>query len=401
MLITRPQDLAALATRLRSHRVFALDTEFERERTYWPKLQLIQVAVPDEAAVIDPLALGSLEPLYQLLRDPEVIKVTHAGRQDAELFQNRMGAPPAALYDTQIAAALVGYGEQAGYASLVEQLLGTRLRKTERVTDWGRRPLSDSQVRYALDDVRYLLDLRERLDAQLGDLGRTAWLEEELAFYADPATYDRDPRRQWLRVSGWRSLDRRGLAVLREVTAWREDEASARDVPRNRVVGDDVLIEIAARRPKTTADLSPLRRLPERELARSGQAILAAVARAMALPDSELPAVPAAHREDPETGLVVDLLALLLRKRARESRIAPSYLGTRDAVLDLVTWLGGSRRGGPPALLHGWRRELAGDELTALFEGKRSLRIDGAAKKLAVVEEGSGSLHPAPAPFNK
>jgi ribonuclease D len=389
MLITRPEELAAISARLRDHRVFALDTEFERERTYWPKLQLIQVALPGEAAAIDPLSFDSLGPFYDLLRDPGVIKVTHAGRQDAELFQNRLGSPPAGLYDTQIAAALVGYGEQAGYASLVNQLLGARIKKTERVTDWGRRPLSESQLRYALDDVRYLLDLKGRLDSELEQLGRTAWLQEELAFYADPGTYDRDPNRLWLRVSGWRSLDRRGLAVLREVTRWREEEAATRDVPRNRVVGDDVLIEIAARRPKRIPDLAPLRRLPARELDRSGQAILAAVRTGMELTDGDLPVIPASTREDAETNLVVDLLALLLRKRARESRIAPSYLGNRDAVLELVSWLRSRKHGAPPSLLTGWRRELAGDELVALYEGRRSLRIEGTGRKLSVVNSSS------------
>jgi len=390
MIITRPRDLERLVARLRRHDTIALDTEFERERTYWPKLQLIQVAVPDEVAAVDPLALaGDLGPILDLVNDPSIRKVTHAGRQDAEIFWNITGSPPQNLYDTQIAAALVGLGEQSGYASLVQRLLKVRLKKTERVTDWGRRPLSDSQVEYALDDVRYLLEVTRRLDERLRKLGRETWLQEELAFYADRDFYVQDPSTLWMRVSGWRGLDRRGLAILRELARWREEEAAHRDIPKNRVVPDDVLVEIASRRPAEPAGLTPLRRLHPREIERNGRNLVRCVETGLAVPEDDLPRVVRHHHEDPETALAADLLGVLLRLRARESQIAPSYLGNQKAVAKLVSWLAGSREGDPPPLLHGWRHELVGRELVALFEGKHSLYVDPESGRVAIQSRGT------------
>jgi ribonuclease D len=267
-------------------------------------------------------------------------------------------------------------GEQVGYAALVERILGTRLRKTERITDWGRRPLSGAQVEYALSDVRYLLPIREHLDRELGKLHRRDWLAEELSFYEDPDTWRVDQSRIHTRVSGWRTLNRRNLAVLRELALWREETAARRDVPRNRVAGDDVLIEISLRRPSAADDLRPLRRLHPRELAQSAALILAAVERGMRIPEQDLPVPIRGHREDPEHALLADLMAVLLRKRAREHRIAPSYLGNQKSLLELVGWLSGPREEPSPPLLSGWRRRLVGDDLVSLFEGKTTLRVD-------------------------
>jgi len=376
-LITREQDLVLLTTELKQEPAFAIDTEFERERTYWPRLQLIQVAGRRTTAVIDPLALENLDPLYDLLRDPSLVKVTHAGRQDAEIFYNRMRVPPANIYDTQIAAAFLGYGDQIGYAALVNRLLNVRLRKTERVTDWALRPLSSGQIEYALADVRHLLELRERMNASLEKKGRLAWLDEELTFYADPSFYAEDPARAWMRISGWRGLDRRGLGMLRELVLWREREAGRRDIPRNRVLPDDVLLDIAARAPRTVSDLAPLRRLPAKELERNGPALLKAVDLARNLPEPELPLPPPVPRDDPDASLIADLLSVLLRRRARDLEIAPSLLGNRRDLEDLVGWLSGPRTEPEPALLHGWRGDLVGRQLAALWEGKSALVVDG------------------------
>jgi ribonuclease D len=385
MIITRPNELADAAGTLRRHGAFALDMEFERERSYWPKLQLVQVAVPDLVAAIDPLVLEDLSPLYDLIADPAIEKITHAGRQDAEIFFLKTGKAPAGIYDTQIAAALVGLGEQVGYAVLVQRLLGVRVVKHERVTDWGRRPLSEAQLEYALNDVRHLLQIRDALNADLRELGREAWFREETAFYSDPDLYRHDPDRLYMKVSRWRSLDRRGLGVLRELVGWREEEAMRRDLPRQRVVPDDVLVELAGRRPKRAADLSPLRRLHPKEIERGGEAIVAAVGRGMALPEAELPDPPKPPREDPDASLAADLLSVLLRMRAREIRIAPSYLGTQKDVLELVNWLADKREGPPPRLIEGWRREVLGNDLAEVYEGRVSLRVDAEAGRVVVV----------------
>jgi ribonuclease D len=391
MIITRPSELADAAGTLRRHGVFALDMEFERERSYWPKLQLVQVAVPDLVAAIDPLALEDLSPLYDLIADPAIEKITHAGRQDAEIFFLKTGKAPAGIYDTQIAAALVGLGEQVGYAVLVQRLLGVRVVKHERVTDWGRRPLSEAQLEYALNDVRHLLQIRDALNADLRELGREAWFREETAFYSDPGLYRHDPDRLYMKVSRWRSLDRRGLGVLRELVGWREEEAMRRDLPRQRVVPDDVLVELAGRRPKRAADLSPLRRLHPKEIERGGEAIVAAVGRGMTLPEAELPDPPKPPREDPDASLAADLLSVLLRMRAREIRIAPSYLGTQKDVLELVNWLADKREGPPPRLIEGWRREVVGDDLAEVYEGRVALRVDAEVGRVVVEPSGSGS----------
>jgi ribonuclease D len=382
-LITRLPDLEALTRRLAREPAFAVDTEFERERSYWPKLQLIQVAAPGEVAVIDPLAVERLDPLFELIGDPAIQKVTHAGRQDAEIFATAMGRPPANIYDTQIAAALVGLGGQIGYANLVQRILHTKLKKTERVTDWGRRPLSPAQLEYAAADVLYLLAIKEHLDGEVNDLGRAEWLAEEQAFYSDPAFYERDPDTLWMRVSGWRTLDSRGWALLRELARWREETAMRRDIPRNRVVGDDVLVEIVLRNPDSVSDLAPLRRLHPREREKSGQAILDAVARGRAVPKGELPSVPRSAPEDAESSLVADLMSVVMKRRASENRIAPSYLGTQKDLSSVVAWLGGPRNGNPPPLLIGWRKRLVGTELIALYDGRASVHVD-AGKRVRV-----------------
>ena len=376
-LVTHSDDLIALTNELKQEPAFAIDTEFERERTYWPRLQLIQVAGKKTTAVIDPLALENLDPLLDLLRDPKIVKVTHAGRQDAEIFYNRMHAPPANIYDTQIAAAFLGYGDQIGYAALVNRLLNIRLRKTERVTDWGIRPLSSGQIEYAIADVRHLLEIRDRMNKSLQAKGRLAWLDEELTFYADPAFYADDPKRAWMRISGWRGLDRRGLGMLRELVIWREKEAARRDIPRLRVLPDDVLLDIAARAPQSAGDLAPLRRLPAKELERSGNAILKAVQIARDLPESELPFAPPVPRDDPDASLIADLMSVLLRRRSRDLEIAPSLVGNRRDLEDLVGWLSGPRTEPEPSLLHGWRGDLVGRQLAGLWEGKSALVVDG------------------------
>lgn len=376
MLITKPHELESLVERLRANRVFALDTEFERERTFWPKLQLIQVGIEGEVAAIDPLELEDLEPFYRLITDPDIQKVAHAGKQDAEIFFNRIGIPPENFYDTQIAAALVGLGEQAGYAQLVQRILQIRVKKTERTTDWGRRPLSEAQLDYALGDVRHLLPVKAHLDKELSTLGRNTWLIEELGFYSNPEFYNQDPDRLWMRVSGWRGLDRRSQGILQDLAKWRNTEAQRRDKPRNRIIPDDVMAEIASRQPNQISDLVPLRRLHPREIERSGKAILAAVEKGLNRPESELPTVSRAKRENPDFSPVADLLGVLLRKKARESKIASSYLGNSKAISKLVEWLSGPRNGDPPPLVCGWRKELVGNDLIALFDGKISLHVN-------------------------
>jgi len=363
--------------------------EFQRERTFRPRLQLVQVSLPDEPLLIDPLALPDLDPLWELVADPDVETIVHAGAQDMEIVFVRSGLLPRNVFDTQIAAALMGLGDQIGYANLISRMLHKRLKKGETVTDWSISPLSPGQIEYALDDVRYLHEIRARLWSRLTELGRSEWLKEEVEHYGDQGTYERDPETLWMRISRMRSLDRKGLTILRELAIWREEEAARRDEPRGRIVADETLVEIARRTPKRPEDMKPLRTLHPRELARSGPAIVAAVARGLARPESGWPELEPVKAEDERFSISVDLLEVVLRARALEHEIAPSYLGTRADIARLIHSTLESKNGGEdepvPQLLTGWRRDLVGDELVAFLEGRASLRIDEATGFVHVV----------------
>ena len=381
--------------RLRALGTFGLDMEFQRERTFRPRLQLVQVSTPDEALLIDPLAFDELDALWDVVADPKIEKIVHAGAQDMEIVFARSGLLPRNVFDTQIAAALLGLGDQIGYANLISRMLHRRLKKGETVTDWSIRPLSTAQIEYALDDVRYLHELRDRLWAKLSSMGRETWLREEVEHYEQRGTYERDPQTLWSRISRMRSLDARGLSVLRELAIWREEEAARRDEPRGRIVADETLVEIARRSPKRPEDLKPLRTLHPRELARSGPGLVAAVQRGLSAPEDTWPRLDPIHPEDERFSISVDLLEVVLRARALENEIAPSYLGTRADIARLIeaTVGGGKGRRGnkasddEPLLLSGWRRGLVGDELVAFLEGRASLKID----------EATGFVHVLPA----
>lgn len=386
-LLSDLDSLAAFCAKARAGGSIAIDMEFERERTYRAILQLVQIATADEAVLVDPLAMPDLAPLWELVTDPSIETILHAATQDMEIFYDKAGAVPRRLFDTQVAAALLGMGEQPGYADLLRRVLGLRLKKHERVTDWGRRPLSKAQLEYAVDDVRYLHRLRDTLYQQLEKMGRLEWLMQELAYYEDVQTYVRDPGTLWLRVSRHRSLDGRSLAVLRELAIWREDEAARRNIPRARVVQDDVLVDIARRQPLQAEDLKALRRLNAREAERSASIILAAVQRGMQVPQSDFPVLPPMGEEDPDLDVTVDLLNVFVRNRARETKIAPSYLATKRDLSHLVAAARSSgRRNGTPLLMQGWRYELVGRDLVRLLEGQMVLGIDPGSSRVRVTE---------------
>lgn len=376
-ILTRIGDLEAFCRRAREQGSLALDTEFERERTYKPILQLVQIAVPEEAVIVDPLALEDLTPLWDLVADPEVETILHAAGQDLEIFYDKTRRLPQNLFDTQVAAALLGMGEQPGYADLLRRVLKVRLKKHERVTDWGRRPLSDAQLRYALEDVLYLHEIRDHLHAELERRGRVAWLAEELSHYGTREQYEVDHRSLWMRVSRHRSLDRRGLAVLRELADWRERTAARRNIPRGRVLKDELLVELSRRQPKVPDDMRALRRMHPREIEKSGEEICEAVELALALPEEERPTLPPIPEEDPELGVTADLLAVMMRRLAREASIATSYLGTKKEIARLIHRVrDGREHEGELRLLQGWRYELAGEKLVQLLRGEIALSVD-------------------------
>lgn len=369
MYVTDRQALEELVTRLRESDFVCMDTEFMRERTYYPRLCLIQVASEDVIALIDPLAFDELEPLEDLLGDPDVVKVLHSGVQDLEIFFYRMGRVPAPVFDTQVAATLTGHPQQVGYGALVKHVTGETIDKSDTFTDWSKRPLSDTQIDYALNDVRYLPGIYSHLREHLGAEGRLGWLEEDFARLEDPRSYEIVPEDMWRRVKRASSLNRRQLAVLREVVAWREREAQRRNLPRKWVFRDESLVEVARRAPKTRAELESIRGVTDKLAGRLYPAVLDAVGRGQEVPDERLPRLDSKAKRDISEG-AVGLMGALVRFRAKQNKVAVPLLASREELERLAS---GERDDSP--LLSGWRREIVGNDLLELLEGRLSLMI--------------------------
>ncbi len=386
-LVADARSLVQLAERLRAAGSFALDTEFHRERTYSARLCLVQVATESECALVDPIALQDLGPLLELLHDPAVEVVLHAGEQDLEIFYGMTSRPPLRIYDTQVAAALAGWGDQVGYAHLVGKVLGVHLAKTETGTDWSRRPLSPAQVEYALDDVRFLPRVKAGLDRRLAQLGRAGWLAEELERLEDAATYRRAPEDAWTRVRRTGSLRPQALAILRELGKWRENTAISSDKPRGWILRDEAMVEIARRAPTKLEDLEGIRHLDVRDRERHGKSILQCVVQGLSVPPEGCPKPLGEVHDNPENNVLVDLLDTVLRAVARGKEISPTVLGTRTDLLALVEHCerNGNPAGRPAArLLSGWRRELVGDVLLATIRGEAGVRYDPRSGQVVV-----------------
>lgn len=380
-LITDSAQLAALCTRLSTASYITVDTEFMREKTYWPQLCLVQVAGPEEAVAIDPLAEGmDLAPLFALLANPAVLKVFHAARQDIEIFHHLSGHIPTPLFDTQVAAMVCGFGDAVGYETLASQLARARIDKSLRFTDWMQRPLTDRQLHYALSDVTHLRVAYEKLRRRLDRSGRLSWLDEEMAQLTDPVTYHGDPEDSWRRLKP-RSSSPRFLAILRELAAWREREAREKDLPRQRLVRDEALMEIAASAPSTVDDLARTRGMSRGTAeGRFGQAMLAAVARAQALPEEQCPTPP--ERVDLPRGMgpVVDLLKVLLKLKCDEHDVA-SKLVASSSDIDAIA----ADDEAPVPALHGWRRQVFGEDALRLKHGGIALALAPDGKRMRLV----------------
>jgi len=380
-MITDTASLAAFCQRLKSAAFVTVDTEFMREKTYWPILCLVQLGGPDEARAIDPLAPGiDLSPLFELMADPAVVKVFHAARQDIEIFLHISGAVPTPLFDTQVAAMVCGFGDSVSYETLASQLAKARIDKSMRFTDWSIRPLTDRQVRYALDDVTHLRLAYEKLIRKLERNGRLPWLDEEMAQLTDPNTYRVDPETAWRRLKP-RSNSPRFLAVLKELAAWREREAQERDLPRQRVLRDETLTEIAANHPADTNDLARTRGIGKGLVeGKMGQAILDAVRAGMALPEADCPPPPDRIELPKGLGPVVDLLKVLLKMKCDEHGVA-SKLVASSADIDA---LAADDNADIPAL-RGWRRDLFGDDALRLKHGRVGMGFCTDGRRLRLI----------------
>lgn len=368
MYLSTHSELAEFCERASAAKVIAVDTEFLRERTFFPKLCLVQVAAGGEIAAIDPLLIDDLAPLAELLGDPAVTKVFHACGQDLEVLLDGMGVSCAPVFDTQLAAAFLGMRQQVSYGSLVESYCGVRLPKAESLTDWSRRPLDPEQLRYAEDDVRYLPGIYERMMGSLVERDRLSWVMPEMERLADPERLRRDPREAFLRLRRAGSLTRRQLAVAREACAWREETAARRDLPRKWVASDEVVVEICKRVPTTLERLRKIRgtdQISERD----ARSLLEAVSRGARCPAEECPKVARHTRPSADTESVIDLMYAVLRLVSEQSGVATQLIATRDDLLEFVQ----SRDASP--LASGWRWELAGATLSRLLEGEVGLTV--------------------------
>ena len=370
LYIDTPNQLAALCEQLRRHDWLTLDTEFLREKTYRPRLCLLQVANPEVIACIDPLAFDDISPLLEVLYDRSITKVLHAAHQDLEIFFEMRGALPAPVFDTQIAATLLGHGDQIGYGNLVKAELGIELDKAHTRTDWCHRPLDTAQLDYAADDVRHLRDIYLNQHKQLAELGREQWLQADFDELVDPARYSNPPQSAWLRVKGGNRLRGVQLAVLQSLAAWRETQAQQSNRPRRWILKDEVLLDLARQMPADEGRLRRIRGLEDGNVQRHGEKLLKLIAAAKQLPKEQWPTLEEGRRLLPEQEPLVDMLMALLRERCQQQRISPSAVAGRRELERLV--LGET----DIALLHGWRAAIAGQDLQAMLRGELVLRVD-------------------------
>ena len=370
MVISTPEALQELCHALSKGDYIAIDTEFLREKTYYARLCLIQVANDDVIACIDPLALQDLTPLWDVFFDTRILKVLHASRQDLEIIHDLTGRVPTPIFDTQIAATVAGHEESIGYSRLVESICGEQLDKTLSRTDWSRRPLSAEQIRYAEDDVRHLRPIFKKLRTELIDTGRMQWLEDDFEYLSNPALYTTNPVEMFRKVKRGQMLRPKQLAVLRELAAWRETAAMKLDKPRKWLVDDDTLFEIARHPPATLEALAQIRGMNEAGLKKWGEQILAATEQGLAIPESERPQWHERRKLKPGDKVLADLMMAVVRQRGLEHGVAPSLLASASDLEAIIA------DDPEAALRNGWRARLVGNELSALLAGRLSVHVE-------------------------
>lgn len=372
-LITTTAALSAACDRLSKHPFVTVDTEFLRETTFWPRLCVVQIASTEEAILIDALAPDlDLAPFFALMNDEKVVKVFHAARQDIEIVWHRAKIIPHPIFDTQVAAMVLGYGDSISYDQLVQRTTGGQIDKSSRFTDWAQRPLTQRQLTYAVADVTHLRDVYAKLKEELEKKNRTGWMESEMQVLTSPSTYEQHPENAWQRLKA-RVRKPKEIAVLMEVAAWREREAQSRDVPRGRIVKDDVLGEIAIQQPKTAEELSQLRSIPRGfERSRSGEGLLAAVQAGLSRDPATVPKFERYKPLSNGASATVELLRVLLRMTAEENGVAARVIASADDLEAIAT-----DDEAQVEAMKGWRRELFGERALMLKRGKVSLAIEG------------------------
>jgi ribonuclease D len=379
-LISTTAQLAAICADYACAPFVTVDTEFMRESTYYPRLCLIQIAGPNSAVAVDPMIEGvDLAPFFELMANPGVTKVFHAARQDLEIIWQKAGILPAPLFDTQVAAMVCGYGDSVSYEQLANDFARAKIDKSHRFTDWAKRPLSEGQLRYALADVTHLRDVYLGLRRALDGNGREDWIAQEMAILTSPATYETRPEDAWKRLAG-RTRRPRDLAILMQIAAWREREARSRDVPRQRVMKDDALVDIATAAPRSQEDLGALRSVPGGfERSRAAADILAAVRAGIETDPATLPRIERARRNGTGDG-ALEIMRLALKIIAQESGVAPKVIATSDELEEIAETIATT------PLQPAWRDELFGSKVRALLSGEAAIALRGGAPTIVACQ---------------
>lgn len=367
--VSTSAQLGELCEMLQGSATIVLDTEFMREKSYYAHLCLLQIANENLIACVDPIALETLEPLLDIIYDKNVLKVMHSARQDLEIFYDIRASLPGPMFDTQIAATLLGYGDQVSYSTLVRDMLNIDLDKSHTRTNWSQRPLDPGQLRYAQDDVRYLLEISQRQMRKLEDMGRQGWLDEDFIELINEKHFNRPPCDAWQRIRGIRVLKGKHLAVLRELASWREERARKLNRPRKWILRDDVLVDLSRRMPETTSKLRAMRGIEAQTVKKIGDDIVDVIKKAMALPEEQWPSL--GFRFSPNTGqeALVDAMMAVVRHSGLKNGISPAALATRRDVEQLLAG------GNDHSILHGWRGMLVGRELTDFLKGGLKLSV--------------------------
>ena len=347
----------------------AIDTEFVRERTYYPQLALIQIAIPEQIVCIDPLSIKNFEPLKTLFLNPDILKVLHAAGQDMEIFYYLFGELPKPTFDTQIAATVLGFGEQIGYAALVQKMLNVELDKSHSRTDWLQRPLDPKQISYAEDDVRYLHQLFPKMRQQLDSQGRTNWLDEDFAELCSIERYKPNPETVWRKVKGLNKLKGVQFAILQKLAAWREEQAMQRDMPRRRVIGDDILLDVARLRPKAIQGFNKIRGLSSGHVKQFGETLISLIKEAEAIPKESWPSLPRPKRLTHQEEALADALTAIVKLCAHQFQISPASIAGRKELEQLL------RGEKDLPILHGWRLHHGGKQLLEFIDGRSQLAV--------------------------
>jgi ribonuclease D len=375
--VDTPEQLVQACEVLKTAKVLCVDTEFHREKTYYPQFALLQISSTEAVYIIDPVAIQDLKPVWNLMLDPNILKVFHAGRQDLEIILEHAGGLPLPMFDTQVAAALLGYGQQVGFGNLVQRITKKNLAKGESFSDWLQRPLTKQQLKYAADDVIYLMPIYQALKEELQAKKRSTWLDEEQAILTSEDTYHMDKQEVFWRVKGVNKLKPKHLAVLREFASWREEQAQRKDIPRRRLLADEPLLEMAKRDSLTLDVMKRMRGLHEGVIRRFGETWLKLWQQGMDCPESEWPKLSARKSNSGGTDLRLELLSTLLRLKADEASISSTILANKSELATLASWGNKPFTDAPDvACLKGWRADLVGNDLLRLLRGEICLRLN-------------------------